>query len=141
MVVRHLIDRVFSVFGTPETLQSDQGKEFQNQLMKKLQSVFGHKKTRAATAYRSQGNSVLERIHSTVHDMLATCTATWLAIIGRNCYRLSSSCSTRPIPKLWRVLPHYLVFGHTATFPVEIILGFTSTDAPQKINWTTHVAH
>ena len=34
VVVRHLIDRVFSVFGPPETLHSDQGKEFENQLVK-----------------------------------------------------------------------------------------------------------
>ena len=34
VVVRHLIDRVFSVFGPPETLHSDQGKEFQHQLVK-----------------------------------------------------------------------------------------------------------
>ena len=30
MVVRRLIERVFSVFGPPETLYSDQGKEFEN---------------------------------------------------------------------------------------------------------------
>ena len=70
VVVRHLIDRVFSVFCPPETLHSDRGKEFQNQLVKELQSVFGYKKTRTA-AYRPQGNSVLERVYSTVHNMLA----------------------------------------------------------------------
>ena len=42
----HLIERVFSVFGSPETLHSDQGTEFDNQLVKELQSVFGYKKTR-----------------------------------------------------------------------------------------------
>ena len=31
-IVRHLIGRVFSVFGPPETLHSDQGKEFLNEL-------------------------------------------------------------------------------------------------------------
>ena len=69
-IVRHLIERVFSVFGPPETLHSDQGKEFENELVKELQSVFGYKKTRTA-AFRPQGNSVLERAHSTVHNMLA----------------------------------------------------------------------
>ena len=32
--VRHLIDRVFLVFGPRETLHSDQGKEFEKQLVK-----------------------------------------------------------------------------------------------------------
>ena len=34
VVVRNLVDRVFSVFGGPETLHFDQGKEFENQLVK-----------------------------------------------------------------------------------------------------------
>ena len=36
-----LVDRVFSAFGVPEVLHSDQGKEFENQLVKELQIVFG----------------------------------------------------------------------------------------------------
>ena len=68
--VRHLIECVFSVFGPPEAFHSDQRKEFESYLVKELQSVFGYKKTRAA-AFRPQGNSVLERVHSTVHNMLA----------------------------------------------------------------------
>ena len=43
-IVRHLIERVFSVFGPPEPLHSDQGKEFENELVKELQSVFLYKK-------------------------------------------------------------------------------------------------
>ena len=69
-IVRHLIERVCSVFGPPETLHSDQGNEFENEFVKELQSVFGYKKTRAG-AFRPQGNSVLDRVHSTVHNMLA----------------------------------------------------------------------
>ena len=67
-IVRHLIKRVFSVFGPLETLHSDQGKECQNELVKELQSVFGYKKTRTAV-FRPQGNSVLERAHSTVQNL------------------------------------------------------------------------
>ena len=33
-IVRHLIERMFSVFGPPETLHSDQGKEFENEPVK-----------------------------------------------------------------------------------------------------------
>ena len=35
-IVRHLIERVFSVLGPPETLHSDQSKEFDNQLVKEI---------------------------------------------------------------------------------------------------------
>ena len=37
-IVRHLIERVFSAFGPPETLHSGQGKEFENELVKELVS-------------------------------------------------------------------------------------------------------
>ena len=67
-IVRHVIERVFSVFDPPEALHSDQGKEFENELVKELQSVFGNMKTRSA-AFRPHGNSVLERVYSTVHNM------------------------------------------------------------------------
>ena len=43
-IVRHLIERVSSVFGSPETLHSDQGKELDNELVKELQSVLGIRK-------------------------------------------------------------------------------------------------
>ena len=62
--------RVFSISGPPETLCSDQGPEFGNKVVKQLQDVFGYKKTKT-TPYRQQGNSVSERMHSTLHAMLS----------------------------------------------------------------------
>ena len=69
-IVRHLIERVSSVFGPPETLHSDQSNDFDNELVKEFPSVFGYKKTRTAS-FLPQVNSDLERVHSTVHYMLA----------------------------------------------------------------------
>ena len=43
VVVRQLVDRIVLVFGPPETLHSDQGKEFQNQIVKELQSAIGYR--------------------------------------------------------------------------------------------------
>ena len=52
--VRHLIERVFSVFGPPETLHSDQGKEFENEsrnysqfldIRKRVQPIFALRAT------------------------------------------------------------------------------------------------
>ena len=55
-IARTIVDRVFAVFGVPELLHSDRENEFENQLVKELQNVFGYKKTRT-TPYRPQGNS------------------------------------------------------------------------------------
>ena len=62
---------MFAVFSPPETHTPIKESEFENELVRELQSVFGFKKTRTLP-YRPQGNSVLERVHSTMHNMLAT---------------------------------------------------------------------
>ena len=70
---RALVTHVLSFFSAPETLHSDQGPEFENDLVRKLQHVFGFKKTRTLP-YRPEGTSVLKRVHSIMHNMLATLT-------------------------------------------------------------------
>ena len=130
VVVRHLVDRVFSVFGPPETLHSDQGREFENQLVKELQTVFGYKKTRTA-AYRPQGNSVLERVHSTVHNMLAMysnlASDNWAELLSFVQFAHNTAYS-----KTLEETPHYLVFGRPPRLPVDNILGVPATDSPQN---------
>ena len=64
-----IIERIISIFGPPETLHSDQGLDIENKVMYQLQQLPGYKKTRT-TPYRPQGNSVSERVHSTMHSML-----------------------------------------------------------------------
>lgn len=69
-VARKFADHVFSVFEPRETLHSDQGSEFENQLVSALQIVLGYKKTKTS-ACRPEVNALLERVHSTSHNMLA----------------------------------------------------------------------
>ena len=69
-IAKALVERVFGIFGPPETLHSDQGPEFENKVAKQLQNVFGCEKNKT-TSYRPQGNSVSERMHSTLHALLS----------------------------------------------------------------------
>ena len=69
-VANDIIERIISIFGPPETLHSDQDPEFENMVIYQLPQILGYKKTRT-TPYRPQGNSVSERVHSTMHSMLA----------------------------------------------------------------------
>ena len=95
-----------------------------------MQSVFGYKKTRTV-AYRPQGNSVLERVHSTVHNMLAMYSNlacdNWAELLP-----FVQLAHNTAYSKTLEETPHYLVFGRAATLPVELILGVPSTDAPQS---------
>ena len=67
-IAKALVEMVFSIFGPPETLHSDQGPYFENKDVKQLHDVFGCKKTKT-TPYRPQGNSVREHMCSTLHTM------------------------------------------------------------------------
>lgn len=129
-IARNLVERVFSVFGPPETLHSDQGLEFENRLVKELQKVFGYKKTRTA-AYRPQGNSVLERVHSTVHNMVAMYSTlacdNWAELLPFVQLAHNTAYSST-----LEETPHYLMFGRAAVLPVDLILGVPATTLPQS---------
>ena len=122
-ISRTLVDRVFSVFGVPELLlHSDMGKYFESQLVKELQTVFGYKKTRT-TPYRPQGNSILERVHSTMYNMLAMyCDvadddwAQLLPFVQKTVHNTAYSSTLQETP-------HYLTFGRMLTLPIDVIMG------------------
>lgn len=69
-VAQAINDRIIGIFGSQEMLHSDQGPEFENSVTQQLQHIVNFKMTRK-TPYRPQGNSVSERVHSTLHAMLA----------------------------------------------------------------------
>jgi hypothetical protein len=69
VVAKALLERVFSIFGFPLRLHSDQGKEFVNEILEELCKLNGIKKS-TTTAYHPQGNAYAERIHQFFRNML-----------------------------------------------------------------------
>ncbi|KRX51502.1 Retrovirus-related Pol polyprotein from transposon, partial [Trichinella sp. T9] len=69
-VATALVNGVFCRYGAPETLHSDQGRNFESELVKEVCQLFGVTKTRA-TAYHPQSDGLVERMNRTLLDMLA----------------------------------------------------------------------
>jgi transposase InsO family protein len=68
-VARVLEERIFSTFGVPEVLHTDQGAQFEGELMHELCNLWGVDKTRTAP-YRPQGNGQCERVNRVMADSL-----------------------------------------------------------------------
>ena len=65
VVAQVLDERVFSYFGVPEEIHSDQVKQFESKLFASLCRLWGTEKTRTSP-YRPQANSVVERLNRTL---------------------------------------------------------------------------
>jgi len=69
MVARVLDQHVFCYFGLPEQIHSNQGPQFQSQLMSDLCRLWGVNQSRT-TPYHPQGNRVMERNNQMLSDAL-----------------------------------------------------------------------
>ncbi|KRX22547.1 Retrovirus-related Pol polyprotein from transposon, partial [Trichinella nelsoni] len=125
-VATALVNGVFCRYGAPETLHSDQGRNFESELVKEVCQLFGVTKTRA-TAYHPQSDGLVERMNRTLLDMLAKASIDhpedWDVYLDRTllAYRTSVHCTTGATPS--RVL-----FGRELRLPVDLMYG-VPTDA------------
>ena len=72
-VAKKLTDEMFCRFSPPEQLHSDQGRQFESELMKEICKLLNIRKTRT-TPYHPQCDGLVERFNRTLLDMLATTT-------------------------------------------------------------------
>lgn len=122
-VANILISKVFSRFGPPVVLHSDQGSNFESTLMHEICNIMGITKTRT-TAYHPSGDGQVERQNRTLQDMLANYVSTrgddwdvWLDPVVY-AYNTSKHESTG-------FSPYEIVFGKLPRMPLELEFGVT----------------
>ena len=118
-VAQKLVDEIFCRFSTPEQLHSDQGSQFESQLIAEVCKLMNIHKSRT-TPYHPQGDGLVERFNRTLLDMLATTSHNhpldWEDHIRKVCmaYNTSEQATTG-------YSPFYLMFGRNARLPVDIM--------------------
>ena len=118
-VAQKLVDEIFCRFSTPEQLHSDQGSQFESQLISEICKIMNINKSHT-TPYHPQGDGLVERFNRTLLDMLATTShkhpLDWEEHIRKVCMAYNTS-----VQATTGYLPFYLMFGRKARLPVDIM--------------------
>ena len=116
-----LWDNFICHYGFPEKFISDQGRNFESDLIKELCRIAGVKKVHT-TPYHPQGNGQCERFNSTLCNMLGTLSeeekSDWKSYLGcmTHAYNCTKHASTT-------YSPYYLMFGRHPRLPIDVEFG------------------
>ena len=120
-VAKKLVDEIFCRFSPPEQLHSDQGRQFESDLVKEICELLQIRKTRT-TPYHPQCNGMVERFNRTLLDMLSTAVgnhqADWQQHIRKLCLAYNSSVHSST-----GFTPFFLMFGRQAKLPIDLMYG------------------
>lgn len=136
-VARVLWDRYFCVFGFPERIHSDQGANFESQLISELLRVSGVRKSHT-TPYHPMGNGSVERFNRTLGGMIRALSPAEKADWPRRLQTLTfmyncAAHETTGYP------PFYLMFGRVPRLPVDILFHSVLHDS-DVLNYDKYVA-
>ncbi|XP_015189759.1 PREDICTED: uncharacterized protein LOC107073576 [Polistes dominula] len=120
-VATALFNEWISHYGTPITITSNQGTQFESALFQSLVHLIGAKKTRT-TPFHPQSNGIVERLHRTLKAALMCSPKPWLDILPVVLLGLRTS-----FQEDIQATPAEMLYGTCLRVPGEY---FTSTDQP-----------
>ena len=137
-VAAKLVDEVFCRFSPPEQLHSDQGRQFESELMKEICKILRINKTRT-TPYHPQGDDgLVERFNCTLKSMLSTTLRDypfdWEDRLRKVCMAYNTS-----IHSSTGYSPFYLMFGREARLPLDTAYGTKSFPSETVESYASHM--
>ena len=131
-VAQALVEQVLCRYGLPLQLLSDQGKEFENNILHEVCRLLGVDKVRS-TAYKPSTNGCVERLHSTMNSMIGRVVddnqRNWDEVLPyvMAAYRSSVHESTG-------YTPNFLTFGREVRAPIDVVLGRPNPDQSASVD-------
>jgi len=122
--IRALENRLFSVFGIPEWIHSDCGRQFTSRLYQTAMTVYGIKHS-DTTPYNAKSNGQVERIHREIKKMLRASLTTadsWEDKLPD----VQAALNTNT-PETTLVSPFEMLFGHDPSCPLDVLYGDPNT--------------
>ena len=134
---RILWDNFICHYGFLEKFISDQGRNFESDLIKELCKIAGVKKLHT-TPYHPQGNGQCERFNSTLCNMLGTLSeeekSDWKSYLGcmTHAYNCTKHASTT-------YSSYYLMFGRHPRLPIDVEFGLPKSNSGDNSSKSRYV--
>ena len=134
---RILWDNFICHYGFPKKFISDQGRNFESNLIKELCKIAGVKKLHT-TPYHPQGNGQCERFNSTLCNMFGTLSeeekSDWKSYLGcmTHAYNCTKHASTT-------YSPYYLMFSRHPRLPIDVEFGLPKTNSGDNSSKSRYV--
>ena len=125
-VAKALRDHWFTKFGIPSRIHSDQGRNFEGDVIKELCKLYGIRKTHTSP-YHPEGNAQAERFNRTLFGLIKSLDTQmrhkWPDFLSHLIfvYNTTPHCTTG-------IAPYTLMFGREPLIPLDQILGHTDCD-------------
>ena len=137
VTARILWDNFICHYGFPEKFISDQGRNFESDLIKELCKIAGVKKVHT-TPYHPQDNGQCERFNSTLCNMLGTLSeeekSDWKSHLGcmTHAYNCTKHASTT-------YSPYYLMFGRHPRLPIDVEFGLNKPNCSDNSSKSRYI--
>ena len=137
-VAKFLYGGYICISGAPVRLLSNRGASFTINIIEKLCKILGIKWLQT-TPYHPQTNKLVERSHQMIMHMIGKLgedkKANWRSHLAEIVHAYNATQST-----VTRYIPHYLMFGHWPTLPVDFVFpSIGSNEVPMREASTKHV--
>ena len=121
VTAKALQENFFLHYGFHEELYSDQGRNFESKVIKKLCMLLGIRKTRT-TPYHPMGNGSTERFDRTLLKMLGTLNPKQKAVWKHHVTPLVQAYNAR-MNDATGYFPYFFMFGWSPRLPIDSFLG------------------
>ena len=128
------VEGMFSSFGVPETLHSDQGRNFDSCVFAAMCEHLGIYKT-CTTPPRPQSDGLVERFHCTMSQQLAILSAQHPRDWDNHLPLVLMSCRTA-VQESSACTPSLLMLGRELRTPAETVSQALSMPGNSKIAWS-----